>query len=89
MSDVRVARRVADAIEARGLAVPARLLIDAHRPLAPLLMDLAAGLGPLVAAAVGRSASDLRSVVEDPAGLDSLVDELDRAAARDAGAVPG
>jgi len=81
---------VANAIEARGLAVPARLLIDAHRPLAPLLMDLAAGFGPLVAAAVGRSASsDLRAVVENPAGLDSLVDELDRAAARDAGAVAG
>ena len=71
------ARRLADELDRRGLAVPGRLLADAHRPLAPLLSDVGAALGPLLRAAFGRRADDLRSTLDDPAGLDHLIEELD------------
>ncbi len=71
-------RRMADQIERRGLAVPARLLADAHRPLAPLLSDLGAAFGPLIGTALGRLADDSRAVLDDTHGLDGLVIELDR-----------
>lgn len=83
------ARRVAGEIGRHGLTAPARLLIDAHRPLAPLLGDLGAAIGPLVGVVFGRSSDDLRAIVEDPGGLDGLVDELDRSSARGARAVAG
>lgn len=71
-------RRIADQLERRGLAVPARLLADAHRPLAPLLSDLGAAFGPLIGTAVGRLVDDPRALLDDPHGLDGLVSELDR-----------
>ena len=71
-------RRVADKLERRGLRAPARLLADAHRPLAPLLGDLGAAFGPMIGAALGRLADDPRAVLDDPHGLDGLVSELDR-----------
>jgi hypothetical protein len=76
------ARRVAGELDRRGLATPARLLVDAHRPLAPLLADLGAALGPLLGAAVGERADDVRSIVDDPGGLDQLIEELDRGLTR-------
>jgi hypothetical protein len=71
------ARRLADALERRGLSIPGRLLIDAHRPLAPLLSDLSAAFGPLIAPATGRTGADIAALLEDPHGLDGLTDELD------------
>jgi hypothetical protein len=68
------ARRAASELRRRGLAVPARLLADAHRPLAPLLSDLGAALGPLLGPlAAGRPGR----VLADEALLDDLVAELD------------
>lgn len=58
--------------------MPGRLLADAHRPLAPLLGDLGAAIGPLLGATLGARADDLRAVADDPHGLDRLVEELDR-----------
>ena len=71
-------RRMADQLERRGLAAPARLLLDAHRPLAPLLADLGAAFGPLIGTALGQLADDPRALLDDPHGLDGLVSELDR-----------
>lgn len=87
MSD-DAARRLASALERRGLAVPGRLLADAHRPLAPLLSDLAAAFGPLIAPAAGRTAADLAAVLDDPRGLDGLTDELDQRPRREPRADP-
>jgi hypothetical protein len=75
------ARRLAEAFGRRGLAAPARLLADAHRPLDPLITDLGAALGPLLNVVGGRPADDVRDLVDRPGGLDRLIEELDRRAA--------
>lgn len=71
------ARRLAQELGRRGLAAPARLLLDAHRPLAPLLSDGAAALDPLLQAIGGRAIDDVRSVIGDESGMESLIAELD------------
>lgn len=71
------ARRLAAALERRGLATPGRLLADAHRPLAPLLCDLSAAFGPLLAPLAGRAGADITEVLDDPRGLDGLVEGLE------------
>ena len=68
------ARRAATELRRRGLAVPALLLADAHRPLAPLLSDLGAALGPLLRPLIGDR---VERVLVDEALLGDLVDELD------------
>lgn len=70
------ARRVAHELGRRGLAAPARLLIDAHRPLAPLLADAGAALGPLLGVVGGRPAVVLGELLADEAAMDRVLDEL-------------
>jgi hypothetical protein len=82
------ARRVAETLDRRGLAVPARLFADAHRPLAPLLSDLGAAVGPLIGAAFGRRANDAGALLTDELGLDRLIDQLDRRIQGGGGAEP-
>ena len=63
------ARRLADELGRRGLAAPARLLVDAHRPLAPLLADAGAALGPLIGLrSAGRAG--LRVLLDGGAGCE-------------------
>ena len=57
------ARRVAATLDRRGLAAPARLFADAHRPLAPLLSDLGVALGPLLGAAFGGRTADASTLL--------------------------
>ena len=82
------ARRVAETLDRRGLAVPARLFADAHRPLAPLLSDLGSAVGPLIGAAFGHRASDANALLTDELGLDRLIDHLDRRIQGGGGAEP-
>lgn len=77
------ARRIASALAGRGLGAPARLLADAHRPLAPLLSDVGAALGPLLSAAIGPAGDDARELMDDPEGLDRLVEAFDEAVRTD------
>jgi hypothetical protein len=79
------ARLAADELDRRGLAAPARLLADAHRPLAPLLADVGAALGPLTRAVAGERAASMVRWLEDPGALDQLVDALDASGERRAG----
>ncbi|HEX7171787.1 MAG TPA: hypothetical protein VF365_04155 [Candidatus Limnocylindria bacterium] len=79
------ARRAADELDRRGLAAPARLLADAHRPLGPLLSDLGAALGPLTRAIAGDRAAPVVRWLERPSALDELVDALDAQGERRAG----
>jgi hypothetical protein len=81
------AGRIAAELEGRGLGAVARLLADAHRPLAPLLSDVGVALGGLLAAVGGTSAAELRELVQDEGALDRLVARLDEAGER--GAEPG
>jgi len=83
------ARRLAEELDRRGLAVLGRLLADAHRPLAPFLTDLGAAFGPIIGAALGRIADDPRALLDDPTGLDRLVEQLDRRAHGGTRAKPG
>ena len=71
------ARRLASALERRGLGLPGQLIADAHRPLAPLLSDLSAAFGPLLAPFTGRAGADVSALIDDSRGLDRLVDELE------------
>jgi hypothetical protein len=79
------ARRVADELDRRGLAAPARLLADAHRPLSPLLADLGAALGPLARAVAGARGAAAARWLEEPDALDTLVNALDARRERRAG----
>jgi hypothetical protein len=82
------ARRVAETLDRRGLAAPARLFADAHRPLAPHLSDLGVALGPLLGAAFGGLTADASAMLEDEDGLDLLIDQLDRRSQGAGGAEP-
>jgi hypothetical protein len=81
------ARRIASELARRGLAAPARLLLDAHQPLAPLLSDAGAALAPLLRVVGGRAVDDLSRLLDDHAGMTDLIIELDDAEER--GAEPG
>jgi hypothetical protein len=77
------ARRLAAAVHRRGLSAPARLLADAHRPVAPLIDDLGAALGPLFGAA---GAPGVERWFTGPDVLETLIGELDRSEDGDDGA---
>jgi len=79
------ARLVADELERRGLAAASRLLADAHRPLAPLMADIGAALGPLTRAVAGERAASMVRWLEDPDALDQVVRALDARGERRAG----
>jgi len=70
------AELIAAELDRRGLATPARVLADAHRPLAPLLADAASFLGPLLSAIGGRSRA-AGELLRAPDGLDRLIRALD------------
>ena len=70
-------RTIATELRRRGLAAPVRLLLDAHRPLAPLLADAGAALDPLLRVFGGRMADDVRHLLENEAGLDRVIAALD------------
>jgi hypothetical protein len=79
-----VAARLAAELERRGLSEPARLLIEAHRPLAPLLSDLGAALAPLVRLGAGASGTQAAALAADERALDRLIDAIDATGDRDA-----
>lgn len=66
------------------MAAPARLLLDAHRPLAPLVSDAGAALGPLLRVLGGRTIEDLEHLIDDDAGMQRVIAALDAAGERDA-----
>jgi hypothetical protein len=71
------AGRLARALDERGLVEPARLMVEAHRPIAPLLSDLGAAVGPLLGLLGGAGARDARALVTDDDALDRLTRSLD------------
>jgi len=71
------ARALANELRRRGLAAPAALLIDAHRPLSPLVGSAATFIGPFVRSVAGRRGRELVTLLEREDGLDRLAAALD------------
>ena len=70
---------LADELERRGVAGPAAILMDAHRPVLPLLRQGVIFLGPLLSPLLGsRRFGVLRGMVEDPVAYDRVAARLAR-----------
>jgi hypothetical protein len=68
---------LADELERRGIGAPAAILLDAHRPLLPLIRQGAIFLGPLLAQLLGpRRHGVLRQAIHDPATYERLTARL-------------
>ena len=68
---------LADELERRGVGVPAAILMDAHRPLLPLLRQGAIFLGPLLNPLLGpRRFGALRGALDDSATYDRIAARL-------------
>jgi hypothetical protein len=65
-------------LERRGLATPARFLLDAHRPLRPLLSQAGIFLSPISRPLLGRTTRDLEATLDDQELYDRLVERLGR-----------
>jgi hypothetical protein len=60
----------------RGLAEPALLLMEAHRPLRPLLGLAATALLPIVRPLLGPRALRIQQALDDDAAYDALLGSL-------------
>jgi hypothetical protein len=69
---------IAAELRRRGLGPPALLLLQAHRPLRPLLSSLALFLQPISRPLLGTRADLLQQALDDDQGYDSLLDRLSR-----------
>jgi hypothetical protein len=69
------ARRLAAEIERRGLTTPAVLLLEAHRPVAPLIAAAATFLGPLLGR-IAPGAAAIAAVAGDDDAIDLLLEQL-------------
>jgi len=71
------AERLAVELQRRGLAAPAALLLDAHRPLVPLMRQASIFLGPFLSPLAGTSLMrGLRDVLDRPEAYESLARRL-------------
>ena len=66
-------RSLATALDDRGLAAPVDLLLGAHRPLRPLLADLATFLAPLTGPLLGDRVRHIRAALDDDVAYDALL----------------
>lgn len=79
MSD-DVSEPIALELERRGLAVPALLMLQAHRPLRPLLSIGATFLLPIARPLLGPSAAATARTLDDDRAYDRLLHRLRRGA---------
>ena len=70
---------LAEALRRRGLAAPARLLLDAHRPLRPLLAETGVFLSPVLRPLLGRRYRAVQELLEHDTAYDQLIESLDDA----------
>jgi len=75
MTDDR-SESIAAELRRRGLGPPALLLLEAHRPLRPLLSSLALFLQPLARPLLGRGADAVQQALDDDQGYDALLERL-------------
>ncbi|TMB49993.1 MAG: hypothetical protein E6J50_06780 [Chloroflexi bacterium] len=69
----------AEALRRRGLAAPARLLLDAHRPLRPLLAETGVFLSPVLRPLLGHRYRAVQDLLEHDTTYDQLIESLDDA----------
>ena len=74
-----ISESIAEALRRRGLAAPARLVLDAHRPLRPLLAETGVFLSPVLRPLFGRRYRALQELLERDSTYDQLIDTLDDA----------
>lgn len=67
---------IAAELRRRGLGAPALLLLEAHRPLRPLLSSLALFLQPISRPLLGATADRVQHALDDDPAYDSLLDRL-------------
>ena len=68
---------LADELERRGIGAPAAILLDAHRPLLPLIRQGAIFLGPLLGLLLGPQRDGiLRQALHDAATYERLTARL-------------
>jgi len=77
MSDER-SEALAAELRRRGLATPALLLLEAHRPLRPLLANASLFLSPLVRPLFGSRFDGIQQALDEDDGYDRLMSELER-----------
>jgi len=70
-------RTLAAELRRRGLSAPARLLLDAHRPLRPLLANAATFLSPLARPLLGDRLAPLQRALDDDDAYGALVSDLE------------
>jgi hypothetical protein len=68
---------LATELRRRGLDAPALLLLEAHRPLRPLLANLAVFVSPLARPLLGRDVDRIQAVLDDDDGYDRLIRQLE------------
>lgn len=68
---------LASELRRRGLDAPALLLLEAHRPLRPLLASLAVFLSPLARPLLGRAVDGIQAALDDDDGYDRLIHQLE------------
>lgn len=71
---------LASELARRGLIAPALVLLEAHRPLRPLLAIGAAFLSPLTRPLLGPASGNLSRTLESEAEFDALLERLHREA---------
>jgi hypothetical protein len=76
MKDER-SEALAAELRRRGVDVPALVLLEAHRPLRPLLSSLAVFLSPLMRPLLGRGAETVQAALDDDAAYDRLISQLE------------
>lgn len=70
--------RLADELDRRGLSAPAALLLDAHRPLLPLLSQVGTFSAPLIGPLIGaRRMAGLQRLLDEPRAFDLLISRLE------------
>ncbi len=69
-------RGLAGELQRRGLAAPALLLLDIHRPLRPLLSDIATVVGPALRPILGTRLAAIDRALEDDEAYGRLLDQL-------------
>lgn len=82
MSDRTREESLSSALARRGLAAPALLLLEAHRPIRPLLALGATFLMPIARPLIGSAAAEVAKTLDDEAAYDRLTDGLRREAVR-------